>query len=155
MSHENPTKWGPRGKRKSRGALKTKRRCESWFFSGGKSVVFLKEEWVGVITFHCKWSSAVTMVFLRASTNTRLGFILNHECVFFSLDFPPVFTDKVSEEKGPCQDSALNHIIQRERSSQDSLWHLAMDIMLVRLHITKLYWLLSAICLDKETRTLI
>lgn len=79
------------------------------------------------------------MVFLRASTNTRLGFIVNHKCVFFSLDSAPVFTDKVSEENGPCQDSALNHIIQRERLSQDSLWHLAMDIMLVILHITKLY----------------
>lgn len=87
---------------------KMKRCCESWY-----EPVFLKEEWVGVITFHCKWSSAVTMVFLRASTNTRLGFIVNHKCVFFSLDSAPVFTDKVSEEKGPCQDSALNHYTAR------------------------------------------
>lgn len=143
MSHEKPTKRASRGKRKSRGALKMKRRCESWY-----EPVFSKEEWVGVITFHCRWSSAVTMVFLRASTNTRLGFTVNHKCVFFSLDSAPVFTDKVSEEKGPCQDSALNHIIQRERSRQDSLWHLATDIILVILHITKLYWPLSAICLD-------
>lgn len=61
----------------------------------------LKEERVGVITFHCKWSSAVTMVFLRASTNTRLGFIVNHQHVFFSLDSAPVFTDKSQWAKGP------------------------------------------------------
>lgn len=79
------------------------------------------------------------MVFLRASTNTRLGFIVNHEHVFFSLDSALVFTDKVSELKGPCQDSALNHTIQQERASQDTLWHLATDIMLVIPHITKLH----------------
>lgn len=51
---------------------------------------------------------------MNASANTRLGFTVNHKRVFFTLDSAPVFTDKVSEEKGPCQDGALNHIRQRE-----------------------------------------
>lgn len=78
------------------------------------------------------------MMFLRASTNTHLGFIVNHEHVFFSLDSALVFTDKLSVLKSPCQDGPLNHIIQQERASLDTLWHLATDIMLVIPHITKL-----------------
>lgn len=78
------------------------------------------------------------MVFLRASTNTRLGFIVEHKRVFFSLDSAPVFADKVSELKGPRQDVALNHIILRERSSQDSVaFSYGLAIMLVtKLHLT-------------------
>lgn len=55
------------------------------------------------------------------SSRKHSRFIVNHKHVFFSLDSAPVFTDKVSELKRPCQDSALNHIIQRERASQDSV----------------------------------
>lgn len=114
-----PSKWASRCKRKRCGVLQMKRRCESQACFFWRKSFWKRRGW-GWLLFHHKWWSAITMVFLRVRANTRLGFIVNPEHVFFSLDSAPVFTEKVSELKGPCQDSALNHIIQQERTSQDS-----------------------------------